>query len=57
MSEVRPVNFIWIGPTVLLNYRYADFEHGKKPKGVPLEIENFFVEGVNERVGGESGAF
>ena len=34
---------------VLLGYRVSDFEHRKKPKGGPLEIEKFFVEGVNER--------
>ena len=33
--------------TCRLSARYADFEHGKnkKPKGGPLEIEIFFVEG------------
>ena len=34
---------------VLLGYLPADFEDDEKPKGVTLKVENFFVEGVNER--------
>ena len=30
---------------VLIPYLPADFKHAKKPKGGPLEIEFFFVEG------------
>ena len=30
---------------VLVPYRVADFQGGQKPKGEPLEIGNFFVEG------------
>ena len=42
---------------VLVGYRYADFEHGKKPKGGPLEIENFFVEGAGPYLEGGIGEF
>ena len=38
-------------------YLQADFQGGKKPKGVPLEIENFFVEAVNEKGWRGSGAY
>ena len=34
---------------VLMDYLPADFQTVEKPKGGPLEIENFFVEGVNKR--------
>ena len=34
---------------VLLYYLHTDFHTVEKPKGGPLEIEKFFVEGVNER--------
>ena len=30
---------------VLVNYLCPDFESDEKPKGKPLEIEKFFVEG------------
>ena len=32
-----------------MHYLGTDFDGCEKPKGGPLEIENFFVEGVNER--------
>ena len=38
-------------------YRVPVFENGKKPKGGPLEIEKFFVEGVNEMGWRGSGAY
>ena len=49
---------------VLIPYLHADFEGGEKPKGGPLEIEFFFVEGdffllrgLTKVGGGGSGAF
>ena len=33
------------------------FNCDEKPTGGPLEIGNFFVEGVNEMIEGGSGAF
>ena len=44
---------------VLINYLHTDFQSVEKPKGGPLEIEIFFVEGGlrKELEGGGSGAF
>ena len=44
---------------VLIDYPGGDFQSVEKPKGGPLEIENFFVEGegLNERGWRGSGSF
>ena len=34
---------------VLVYYPGTDFEGDEKPKGGPLEIENLFLRGVDER--------
>ena len=43
------IAFDWDKIKVLLNYPPPHFQGDEKPKGGPLEIEIFFVEGVYER--------